>query len=108
MSVHSPAPVIFRPVMGVRKWLEDVATWQAYQPGSTSGLIYMHLDRSWILDGVECVQGPSNALKRQPSSVDAGYVYLREGQNKGNAVVRKVKEVLEDDRIIYQDTNNYG
>jgi hypothetical protein len=45
-------------------------------------------------------------LKRQPSSVDAGYVYLREGQNKGNAVVRKVKEVLEDDRIIYQDTNN--
>ncbi|MDD2642473.1 MAG: DUF4876 domain-containing protein [Bacteroidales bacterium] len=106
MSVHSPAPVIFRPVMGVRKWLEDVATWQAYQPGSTSGLIYMHLDRSWILDGVECVQGPSNALKRQPSSVDAGYVYLREGQNKGNAVVRKVKEVLEDDRIIYQDTNN--
>ncbi|HOG25636.1 MAG TPA: DUF4876 domain-containing protein [Bacteroidales bacterium] len=106
MSVHSPAPVIFRPVMGVARWLADVERWQNYQPGSTSGLKYMHIHRSWILDGVECVQNPANALKRQPASVDAGFTWLRQGQNKGNAVVRKVKEVLPSGRIIYSDTNN--
>ena len=31
MSVHSPAPVIFRPVMGVARWLADVESWQNYQ-----------------------------------------------------------------------------
>lgn len=106
MSVHSPAPVIFRPVMGVARWLTDVERWQNYQPGSTSGLKYMHIHRSWILDGVECVQNPANALKRQPASVDAGFTWLRQGQNKGNAVVRKVKEILPSGRIIYSDTNN--
>lgn len=106
MSVHSPAPVIFRPVMGVARWLADVERWQNYQPGSTSGLKYMHIHRSWILDGVECVQNPANALKRQPASVDAGFTWLRQGQNKGNAVVRKVKEILPSGRIIYSDTNN--
>lgn len=106
MSVHSPAPVIFRPVMGVARWLTDVERWQNYQPGSTSGLKYTHIHRSWILDGVECVQNPANALKRQPASVDAGFTWLRQGQNKGNAVVRKVKEILPSGRIIYSDTNN--
>ncbi|MDD4920094.1 MAG: DUF4876 domain-containing protein [Bacteroidales bacterium] len=106
MSVHSPAPVIFRPVMGVARWLADVERWQKYQPGSTSGLKYIHIHRSWILDGVECVQNPANALKRQPASVDAGFTWLEQGQNKGNAVVRKVNEVLPGGRIIYSDTNN--
>jgi len=92
--------------MGVARWLADVERWQNYQPGSTSGLKYMHIHRSWILDGVECVQNPANALKRQPASVDAGFTWLRQGQNKGNAVVRKVKEVLPSGRIIYSDTNN--
>jgi hypothetical protein len=106
MSVHSPAPVIFRPVMGVARWLEDVKTWQNYQPGSTSGMKYMHIHRSWILDGVECVQNPANALKRQPTSVDAGFIWLQQGPNKGTAVIRKIKETLDDGRIIYNDTNN--
>jgi len=106
MSVHSPAPVIFRPVMGVARWLADVESWQNYQPGSTSGMKYMHIHRSWILDGVECVQNPANALKRQPTSVDAGFIWLQQGPNLGNAVVRKVQEVLPGGRIVYSDTNN--
>lgn len=105
-SVHSPAPVIFRPIMGVQAWLDDPGTWQSYQPGSTSGLIYMHIDRSWILDGVECAQSPSGATKRQPTAVDASYTYLHNGQNLGNAVVRRVQEVTADGRVIYMDTNN--
>ncbi|HPW77700.1 MAG: hypothetical protein BWX62_01164 [Bacteroidetes bacterium ADurb.Bin037] len=106
MSVHSPAPVIFRPVMGVARWLEDVEAWQNYQPGSTSGMKYMHIHRSWILDGVECVQNPAKALKRQPTSVDAGFTWLQQGPNRGTSVMRKIKETLNDGRIVYSDTNN--
>ncbi|MDY0358853.1 MAG: DUF4876 domain-containing protein [Bacteroidales bacterium] len=106
MSVHSPAPVIFRPVMGVTRWLEDAATWQNYQPGSSSGLKYLHIHRSWILDGVECVQNPASALKRQPTSVDAGYTWLQQGPNRGTSVIRKISETLPGGRVIYSDTNN--
>jgi len=60
-----------------------------------------------ILDGVECV---SNAAlvqgKRIPTAIDAGAIYCPGGSYSGQSVARKIQEIKEDGRIIYQDTNN--
>lgn len=106
ISVSSPALVIFRPMMGIRAWIDDAATWQHYQPGSSAGLIYIHIHKSWILDAVECAANANQTLKRVPGEHDASYTYLHLGRNRGNAVSRKIKETLDDGRIIYMDTNN--
>ncbi|MCL2098072.1 MAG: DUF4876 domain-containing protein [Bacteroidales bacterium] len=104
LSVNSPAVVVFRPAMGVRAYLNDEDKWLRYQPGSTSGTRYWHIAKSWILDGVDCSNGPTINVKRFPVSVDAGFAYTV-GSYSGRCVRRKVEEVLPD-RIVYQDTNN--
>jgi hypothetical protein len=106
VSVSSPALVIFRPSMGVRAWLDDANQWKRYTPGQTSGTEYWYIAKEWILDGVECSNGPTTLnVKRLPLSVDAGFTYVSTGSNSGRAVRRKVDQVLPD-RIVYQDTNN--
>ena len=105
-SVSSPAFYIFRPEMGIEKYLKDAKTWELFEPGKTSGSKFWHVDKSWILDGVECVISPSQSLKRLSTSVDVSYTYIQEGGNSGLAITRKVSETLPDGRIIYQDTNN--
>jgi hypothetical protein len=106
ISVSSPAPVIFRPSMGVQAWLKDRTYWERYTPGQTSGTLYWHIAKEWILDGVDCSNGPTINIKRFPLSVDAGFTYVNTGTGSGRAVRRKVEQVLPDGRVIYQDTNN--
>ena len=105
-SVSSPAPVIFRPVMGVARYLSEQGRWERYQPGSSSGMKYWHIAKEWILDGVDCTNANTIGNKRFPLSVDAGFAYVSTGANSGLAVRRKVEQVLPDSRIVYQDTNN--
>jgi len=105
MSVNSPAVVIFRPEMGVKRYLADKTTWELFQPGNTTGTKYWHIAKEWIIDGVECSNGPTINIKRFPVSVDAGFAYTV-GANSFQGVRRKVEQVLPTGRIIYQDTNN--
>lgn len=105
ISVGSPALVIFRPAMGVQAYLNNRAKWERYQPGTSSGTKYWHIAKEWILDGVECSTGTTINIKRLPVAIDAGFAYT-EGNNSGLAIRRKVEQVLPDNRIIYQDTNN--
>ncbi|MDR0295304.1 MAG: DUF4876 domain-containing protein [Prevotellaceae bacterium] len=105
ISISSPAVVLFRPVMGVQRYLDDMDTWERYQPGTTSGPKYWHIAKEWIIDGVECSNGPTITEKRLPVSVDAGFTYVNTGSYSGRAVRRKVEQVLPN-RIVYQDTNN--
>jgi hypothetical protein len=106
-SVGSPAFVIYR----VPDWAEyrrNHTTWRRHAPGTSSGILYWHIDKDWILDGVEIITRPTapTVNKRLPLSVDISYTWLRRGQYLGFAVRRKVEAIMPDGRIIYQDTNN--
>jgi hypothetical protein len=107
LSVSSPAVVIYR-IPNMREYQANSSEWQKYQPGAVSGILYWHIHKDWILDGVECITNPAAAFvnKRLPSSVDVSYTWLVNGQYKGTAVTRKVEDVLPDGRVVYQDTNN--
>ena len=106
-SVSSPAFVIFR-IPDLQEWRTNTSRWRKFQPGLSSGILYWHIHKDWILDGVECITRPTalNLSKRQPITVDASYTWLRRGQYQGNVVRRKIEEILPDGRIVYQDTNN--
>ena len=105
LSVHSPAIVVFRPEMGVAAWQSQAAVWEDYEPGTSSGSKYWHIHKDWILDGVECVDSPSAAIKRLPGSVDASYVWMRSGHYSGLCVTRRL-DFTEDGIDVFQDTNN--
>lgn len=105
VSVHSPAFVIFRPSMGVAAYQAQGAIWENYEPGKSSGSKYWHIDKNWILDGVECVDSPSSAIKRLPGTIDASYVWMRSGHYSGKCVTRKL-DFTEDGIDVFQDTNN--
>ena len=105
VSVHSPAFVIFRPSMGVAAYQAQGAVWENYEPGKSSGSKYWHIDKNWILDGVECVDSPSSAIKRLPGTIDASYVWMRSGHYSGKCVTRKL-DFTEDGIDVFQDTNN--
>lgn len=105
LSVHSPAIVIFRPEMGVAGWQARSDVWEDYEPGTSSGTKYWHIAKEWILDGVECVDSPSSAIKRLPGTVDASYVWMRSGHYSGKCVTRRL-DFTEGGIEVFQDTNN--
>lgn len=105
LSVHSPAIVVFRPEMGVAAWQSQATVWEDYEPGTSSGSKYWHIHKDWILDGVECVDSPSAAIKRLPGSVDASYVWMRSGHYSGLCVTRRL-DFTEGGIDVFQDTNN--
>lgn len=105
LSIHSPAVVLFKPSMGMAKYMEDAATWERYAPGESSGTRYRHIAKDWILDGVDCADSPSASVKRLPSTVDASYVWMRSSHYSGKCVSRAL-EFTEDGIDFYRDTNN--
>ena len=105
VSVHSPAYVVFRPEPGVAAWQARPDLWEDYEPGKSSGSKYWHISKDWILDGVECVDSPSSAVKRLPGTVDASYVWMRSGHYSGKCVTRRL-DFTEDGIDVFQDTNN--
>lgn len=105
VSVHSPAFVLFKPKMGVKKYRDDSATWERYAPGTSSGTKYWHIAKDWIYDGVECVDKPEGATKRLPSSVDAAYTYMTSSRYSGKCVTRVLLNTY-DGIEVFKDTNN--
>ncbi len=105
ISINSPAFVLFKPSMGVTAYRADAAHWERYEPGKTSGTKYWHIAKSWIMDGVECVDSPEGAIKRLPSSVDAFYTYMRSDRYSGKCITRKLENIY-DGVGVFQDTNN--
>lgn len=105
LSIHSPAVVLFKPEMGVKKYRDDSATWERFEPGTTSGTKYWHISKEWILDGVECADKPEGALKRLPTDVDASYVIMRSSHYSGKCVTRKLHGVFNGIEV-FKDTNN--
>lgn len=105
LSIHSPAVVLFKPEMGVRKYMDDALTWERYAPGESSGTRYRHIAKEWILDGVDCADTPSQSIKRLPVSIDASYVYMRSAHYSGKCIRRKT-ESEEGGIAFYSDTNN--
>ena len=105
LSIHSPAIVVFRPEMGVAAYQQQASVWERYEPGKSSGTKYWHIAKGWILDGVECVDSPSNAIKRLPGTVDASYVWMRSAHYSGKCVTRRL-DFSAEGIDIYMDTNN--
>jgi len=105
LSIHSPAIVVFKPSMGVAAYQAQAAVWEAYEPGKSSGTKYWHIAKDWILDGVECVDSPSSAIKRLPGTVDASYVWMRSAHYSGKCVSRRL-DFTEQGIDVYMDTNN--
>lgn len=105
LSVSSPAIVVFQPEMGVAAWQGQADIWEMYEPGKSSGTKYWHIAKDWILDGVECVDAPSSAIKRLPGTVDASYVWMRSGHYSGKCVTRRL-DFSADGVDVYMDTNH--
>lgn len=105
LSIHSPAIVVFRPEPGVAAYQAQAALWERYEPGKSSGTKYWHIAKGWILDGVECVDTPSDAIKRLPGTVDASYVWMRSAHYSGKCVTRRL-DFSADGIDVYMDTNN--
>ena len=105
LSIHSPAIVVFKPAMGVAAWQAQGAVWESYEPGKSAGTKYWHIAKDWILDGVECADSPSAAVKRLPGTVDASYVWMRSGHYSGKCVTRRL-DFVEDGVEVFLDTNN--
>jgi len=61
---------------------------------------------SEVIDAVECLSSMNDInLKRVPVILDAGAVSV-EGTYNGKSASRIIKEIKEDGRVVYQDTNN--
>ena len=105
LSIHSPALVVFKPEMGVAAYQSQAYIWDYFEPGKTSGTKYWHIAKSWILDGVECVDSPSSAIKRLPGTVDASYVWMRSAHYSGKCITRRL-DFTEGGIDVFQDTNN--
>jgi hypothetical protein len=105
LSVSSPAVVIYR-IPNLPSYFANLETWQKIEPGKgENSTKFYHIDKSWIIDGVECVARAADAVKRLPVDVDVSYTLLSE-TFKGNCVTRKVQKKLPSGQKIYQDTNN--
>ena len=105
LSIHSPAIVVFKPSMGVAAYQAQSSVWEYFEPGKTSGSKYWHIAKEWILDGVECVDSPSDAIKRLPPGVDASYVWMRSGHYSGKCLTRR-PDFVEHGIEVFMDTNN--
>ncbi len=91
--------------MGVAAYQSQAAVWERFEPGKTSGTKYWHIAGDWILDGVECVDSPSSAIKRLPGAIDASYVWMRSGHYSGKCVTRRL-DFVEEGVEVFMDTNN--
>jgi len=105
-SIHSPAMVIFKTPMNVEDYYADITTWKRYEPGKSSGTLYYHIPKTWIIDGVECADKPEGAIKRLPSTIDASYVYIRAAHYSGTCVTRIEDSYASTSVKVYKDTNN--
>ena len=77
---------------------------EVYPVGSTSRHYKVPIQS--IIDAVECLASMNSInLKRVPILLDAGAVSVEETYN-GKSASRVVREVKEDGRVVYQDTNN--
>lgn len=105
VSIASPAFVVFKPEMGIKKYRDNATLWERYEPGKSSGTKFWHISKKWIQDAVECADSPEGAMKRIPTSVDAAYVWMRSSHYSGKCVTRKLDGVY-DGIEVFQDTNN--
>lgn len=81
----------------------DGNTWVSPQGYSTKA---KEIPIDWVVDAVEIVNnGTKVSQKRVPTVLDAGATFTGATYD-GRSVSRKVKEIREDGRIIYMDTNN--
>ncbi|MDD2594480.1 MAG: DUF4876 domain-containing protein [Bacteroidales bacterium] len=81
----------------------DNTTWVQPQGLSTKA---KEIPIDLVIDAVEIVNNSTKInQKRMPTSLDAGATYTG-GAYNSKSVSRRVKEVREDGRIIYWDTNN--
>lgn len=107
LSIHSPALVLFRPSMGVAEYRRQAHIWERYEPGKTTGTKYWHIAKEWIIDGIECYDSPTGALKRLPASIDASYACMTAAHYSGLCISRKMDEDASTEDIkVYKDTNN--
>ena len=105
LSIHSPSVVLFKPEGGFRKYMDNAALWERYAPGESSGTRYRHIAASWILDGVDCADSPSQSIKRLPVSVDASSAIMTSAHYSGKCITRRLESV-ENGIAFYRDTNN--
>ncbi len=101
IHMGGPAAFIYRlPNNSITEYESDPNSIQL-RPGSTRTDAAM-VNKSWVIDAVECVKSESKKVKRLHSTLDAGYVF---GTEYGKSISRKVKETI-GDRVVYMDTNN--
>ncbi|SET99701.1 Protein of unknown function [Draconibacterium orientale] len=105
-SSLGPAIVIFRlPSNNWENYVSDANNFMA-KPGSTRTTEYLMIDKSFVVDAVECARFDAEEIyKRLPAELDAGYTYI-EASNKSSLSVRRKAKMIIGDRVIYKDTNN--
>lgn len=110
VTVNGGAYAIFYPDEQMKSVMyepnyEDLyaSTWVVPKGYSTKGKD-VHID--CIVDAVELMLNETKITqKRMPAILDAGATWVG-GTYLAKSVTRKIKEVTEDGRVIYQDTNN--
>nr|WP_319570754.1 DUF4876 domain-containing protein [uncultured Draconibacterium sp.] len=105
-SSIGPALVLFRfPDNDWDNYVSEAGNFMT-KPGSSRSTEYLMIDRSFIVDAVECAKFDAEEIyKRLPAELDAGYTYIEAGNKSSLSVRRKVKMII-GDRVIYKDTNN--
>ncbi|WP_372648516.1 DUF4876 domain-containing protein [Draconibacterium sp.] len=105
-SSLGPATVLFR--LPDNDWVDYVSDASNFmtKPGSSRSTEYMMIDRSFVVDAVECAKFDAEEVyKRLPAELDAGYTYIEAGNKSSLSVRRKAKMII-GNRVIYKDTNN--
>ncbi|WP_297095385.1 DUF4876 domain-containing protein [uncultured Draconibacterium sp.] len=105
-SSLGPALVLFR--LPDNDWMDYVSDASNFmtKPGSSRSTEYMMIDRSFVVDAVECAKFDAEEVyKRLPAELDAGYTYIEAGNKSSLSVRRKAKMII-GNRVIYKDTNN--
>ena len=107
-------PMWLTPVSGTRyiifKPSSPIRTSDFLKPTNVEGTLenLIEIKISDIIDGVEAIENEKRLeTLGLPDVIDAGAIYVSApGSYTGESISRKIKEKLEDGRIIYQDTNN--
>ena len=98
-----PAMIVFRIPGNASEYASD-ASHLMQDPVTHTGLYHLMIDKTWVLDGIECIKSKSNVNKRLTDNVDAGFV-CQETLYRGLSVCRKVENTV-NGIVIYRDTNN--
>ena len=91
---------------------EDINTWpKVYQPGLTSGEMFLVVDKEVISDGVECLKKPAQTdpdvnTKRLQKEIDAGYININAVNGYNHESVERKVTRENDGRYYLKDTNN--